>query len=566
MPRTLSILACFVAVATTTNCQRTDESRRPIFVDLAQETGLDFVHFNGMTGEYYYPEMMGGGGAMLDYDGDGDLDLYLIQGSLVAPEDDLDDALFPPRHSPPFVDRLYRNDSVMGRAGLLDLRFVDTTTTASISPTGYGMGIAVGDTNNDGSPDLYRTGFGSNQLLRNRRDGTFLDETEGARADDPRWSVAAVFFDYDRDGQLDLYVGNYLDFTLGTHKTCRDAAGAQDYCGPTAYDGVTDRLFHNLGNGSFEDVSAISGIGTKKGKTLGALAVDLTDDGWLDLYVANDGEPNFLWINQGDGRFVDEALWRGCAVNAEGLPQASMGVDAGDFDNDGDFDLFMTHLTGEANALFRNDGAGSFTEIAGAAGLALASWPLTSFGTHWIDFDNDGWLDILTLGGAVKKIEVLAQAGDPYPLHQRKQLYRNTGNGRFEEVGAGAGEVFEFSEVGRGAAFGDLDNDGDVDVLVFNSSGPARLLNNEIGSRKPWTGFRAMPGARLLALDVHTVKQAHRFATDGSYASANDPRVILGGGFATQGARYQRIRGDGKTTVLQGLAPRHYYLFPDFPE
>jgi hypothetical protein len=428
------------------------------------------------------------------------------------------------------------------------------------------MGIAIGDTDNNGSPDLYRSAFGSNQLLRNRGDGTFSDETEGAGVDDPRWSVAAVFFDYDRDGWLDLYVGNYLDFNLGTHKICRDAAGAQDYCGPTAYNGVSDRLFHNLGNGSFEDVSAISGIGTKKGKTLGALAVDLTDDGWLDLYVANDGEPNYLWINQGDGRFVEEALWRGCAVNAEGLPQASMGVDVGDFENDGDLDLFMTHLTGEANALFRNDGAGSFTEIAGATGLAVASWPLTSFGTHWIDFDNDGWLDILTLSGAVKKIEVLAQAGDPYPLHQRKQLYRNTGNGRFDEIGARAGEVFELSGVGRGAAFGDMDNDGDVDVLVFNSNGPARLLINEIGSLEPWIGFQGTPGAGLLAIDADAARQAHRFATDGSYASANDSRVILGAGFAAEGVRYQKIRGDGKKTVLQGLAPRHYYTLPGVPE
>jgi hypothetical protein len=542
------------------------ESEGPIFADLAQETGLDFVHFNGMTGKYYYPEMMGGGGAMLDYDGDGDLDLYLIQGSLMGPEEDLDDALFPPRHSPPFADRLYRNDSLTGDATPQVFRLVDTTPADSIPPTGYGMGIAIGDTDNNGSPDLYRSAFGSNQLLRNRGDGTFSDETEGAGVDDPRWSVAAVFFDYDRDGWLDLYVGNYLDFNLGTHKICRDAAGAQDYCGPTAYNGVSDRLFHNLGNGSFEDVSAISGIGTKKGKTLGALAVDLTDDGWLDLYVANDGEPNYLWINQGDGRFVEEALWRGCAVNAEGLPQASMGVDVGDFENDGDLDLFMTHLTGEANALFRNDGAGSFTEIAGATGLAVASWPLTSFGTHWIDFDNDGWLDILTLSGAVKKIEVLAQAGDPYPLHQRKQLYRNTGNGRFDEIGARAGEVFELSGVGRGAAFGDMDNDGDVDVLVFNSNGPARLLINEIGSLEPWIGFQGTPGAGLLAIDADAARQAHRFATDGSYASANDSRVILGAGFAAEGVRYQKIRGDGKKTVLQGLAPRHYYTLPGVPE
>jgi hypothetical protein len=250
------------------------------------------------------------------------------------------------------------------------------------------MGVTTGDFDDDGWTDLYVTSFGANRLLRNHGNGTFSDVTDRAGVVEDRWSVAATFLDFDGDGHLDLYVGNYLDFTLATHKVCLDAAGAQDWCGPTAYRGVTDRLFRNRGDGTFEDVSLTTAVGQPAGKGLGVVAGDFDGDGRLDLYVANDGEPNFLWLARGSGNFHDEALFAGCAVTADGLPQASMGVTAGDYDNDGDDDLFMTHLTGEANALYRNAGDGTFTDVSLASGLSLPSWPHTGFGTSWLDYDN----------------------------------------------------------------------------------------------------------------------------------------------------------------------------------
>ncbi len=539
----------------------------PLFADATGAAGLDFVHFNGMTGGYVFPEMMGGGGALLDYDGDGDLDAYLVQGRRFdgAPAA----ALFPPRHPEPLTDRLYRNDLAPAGDGGTRARLVDVTGTAGLPPAVYGMGAATGDVDGDGDVDLYVTAFGPNRLLVNRGDGTFRDATAEAGADDPRWSVAATFFDFDRDGDLDLYVGNYLDYTLATDKVCLDAAGARDYCGPAAYLGVSDRLLANRGDGVFEDVSAASGLGARRGRGLGALAADLDGDGWPDLYVANDGEPNFLWVNRRDGTFEDRAPLAGCAVDADGRPQASMGVDAGDYDRDGDLDLFMTHLAGEANTLYRNDGELGFTDVSRAAGLAAPSLPLTGFGTGWRDFDGDGRLDLLVANGAVKTIGALARAGDPYPLHQEKLLFRGLAGGRFEEVSAVAGEVFALSEVGRGVAFGDVDNDGDVDALVVNNNGPARLLENRSGAGRRWLGagfhgagaVRAV-GARLAVRTSAGESQVRRIATDGSYAAAGDPRVAFGLG-SEPGPVTLRVELPGERVVeWRGLAPDlHYALW-----
>ena len=532
--------------------------------------GLDFVHFNGMSGEFYFPEMMGGGGAMLDYDNDGDLDLYLVQGRMLGPGIALEDALFPPRHPLPLSDRLYRNDLSIGPDGKRLLGFTDVTAASGELARDYGMGVATGDFDGDGWTDLYVTNFGPNRLLRNNGDGTFSDVTGAAGAGDNRWSVAATFFDYDRDGFLDLYVGNYLDFTLATHKVCLDAAGAQDWCGPAAYRGARDRLLHNRGNGTFEDVSRMSGVGRPESKGLGAVAADLDRDGLVDLYVANDGEPNFLWLNQGDGTFRDEALYGGCAVGSDGLPQASMGVAVGDYDNDGDDDIFMTHLTGENNALFRNDG-GLFTDVSAAAGLSKPSWPLTGFGTAWFDFDNDSWLDLLTLNGAVRSIETLVQAGDPYPLHQKKMLFRNAAGGSFEEATERAGGSFELSEVGRGAAFGDVDNDGDTDVLVVNNSGPARLLLNRRGNSGSWVGLRctsgraasANRGTRFAVLRPGQGPLWRRVTTDGSYASASDPRVLVGLGEPVDQIDVMVRWPNGEAAKWRGLAAGSLYNFPE---
>ncbi|HUP43623.1 MAG TPA: VCBS repeat-containing protein, partial [Thermoanaerobaculia bacterium] len=364
----------------------------PYFVDRAAEWGLDFVHFNGMTGEYYFPEMMGSGCALLDYDGDGDLDVYLVQGALLGPDDTMADALFPyPGPGRP-RDRLYRNDPVRLPDGSWEPRFVDVTEASGLDVTGYGMGVATGDYDGDGDLDLYRTSYGPNQLWRNDGDGTFTDVTAEAGVDDPRWSVSAAFLDYDRDGRLDLYVVNYLEFDVAANPRCFTQSSRRDYCGPADFPPVPDRLFHNRGPApdgasggvTFEDVSAASGIAAARGPGLGVVAADFDGDGWTDLFVANDGQVNFLWRNQGPGpkggpggvTFRDEALLAGVALNREGRAEAGMGVDAADFDADGDLDLFLTHLAGETNTLYVNDGSGQFQDRTLEHGLGAPSFPL----------------------------------------------------------------------------------------------------------------------------------------------------------------------------------------------
>ncbi len=513
----------------------------PLFKDVATETGLAFVHFNGMSGEHYFPEMTGQGGALLDYDNDGDLDLYVVQGSVLGPGKTMEDVFFPPPGPHPPSDRLFRNELIGGASK--GLRFTDVTVESGLAKiaTGYGMGVASGDFDNDGFVDLYVTNYGSNQLLRNRGDGTFIDVTASAKVDDTAWSTSASFFDFDRDGWLDLFVANYVVFDLKRNPKCFATSSRRDYCGPSSFDGIADRLWRNRGDGTFEDVSTRSRIDGVKAAGLGVVAADFDEDGWIDLYVANDGEPNHLWLNQRDGTFRDEALLGGVAVNREGAPEASMGVLATDFDTDGDADLFMTHLMGETNTLYVNDGGGLFEDRTLETGLSADSLPFTSFGTAWLDVENDGRLDLMIANGAVRILEALAGGGERFPLAQSNQLFLNRG-GRFEDATARAGKPFQIAEVSRGTAVGDLDNDGDADLVVFNNNGPLRLLRNEVGQETPWLGLRLtgtgggrdMLGARVEVLRTGQPPHWGRVVTDGSYCSANDPRVLIGLGKATK--------------------------------
>ncbi len=535
-----------------------------LFIDASEESGLGFVHWNGMTGRFYMPENMGAGGALGDFDNDGDLDLYLIQGRLLGPGAKLEDALIPPPGPLPLSDRLYRNDLEKGR-----VRFTDVSARAGLeAAAGYGMGAASGDFDNDGDLDLYVTAFGPNRLLRNGGDGTFEDVTTSAGVDDERWSVPALFFDFDRDGWLDLFVGHYLDFSYEKHRPCTTTAGALDYCDPEVYAGVGDRLWRNRGDGTFEDVTRRAGLGEASdkalGKALGAVAADFNGDGWLDLYVGNDGQPNHLWINQGDGTFVDEALFAGCAVNGDGRSEASMGVDAGDFDNDGDLDLFLTHFADETHTLFQNDGRGLFTDVTSVAGLAASSLEANGFGAGLVDLDGDGVLDVVAVNGAVRAVEALA--GELYPFHQRNQVFRGLGDGRFAEA---AGEaVLAVSEVSRGALFGDVDNDGDLDVVVSNNAGPARLWLNAAGAAQGFVGLRLLTGTPprdALGAWVGLVRSGapvlwRRAATDGSYAAARDPRVLFGlGGGEEKGPFTVHVHWPGgRREVFDGVAAGRY--------
>ena len=492
-----------------------------VFEEIAAKVGLTFVHSAGATGQFYVPEVMGAGAGLLDYDNDGDLDVYLLQNRSLDPARPVDASQ---------THRLFRNELVEHKT----LAFTDVTAGSGAGGLSYGMGVATGDYDNDGDTDLYVTALGSNTLYRNDGSGRFTDVTAAAGVDDPRWSTAATFLDYDRDGDLDLFVANYLDFSVAANKQCFDPAGTRDYCGPRSYRAVPDRLFRNDGGGRFTDVSEPAGITRAFGAGLGVSTGDYDGDGWIDLYVANDATPNQLWINQHDGTFVDEGPLSGVALNAAGNPEGSMGVASGDYDRDGDEDLFVTNIIAETFALYTNDGRGGFDDTRVGAGLAQPTAAFTGFGTDWIDYDNDGWLDLFIANGAVNIIE--AQRGQPVPFRMRNQLFHNLGTGKFAETSRQGGPSFERADVGRAAAFGDLDNDGDTDIVVTSSNAPVQLLRNRIGARAAWLQVRLDNGAtnRIgLGALVHVERasappQIRRVRTDGSYLTAQDPTLTFG--------------------------------------
>ena len=542
------------------------------FVDRAQATGLDFVHFNGMSGGFYQPEIMAPGVGLFDYDNDGDLDVYLVQGQMLGTGKTSGQAVLQPKAPMPLRGRLYRNDLQLEAAATSRFRFTDVTEQSGLDARRYGMGVAAGDYDNDGCVDLYLTNFGPNQLFRNNCDGTFTDVSRASGVADDGWSVPAAFVDIDRDGWLDLFVGHYLVYSVDRHVNCFTESRLPDYCPPERYRPEPDRLYRNRRNGTFADVTASSGVARAFGPALGVATADFNGDKWIDIFVANDQKENQLWINQGDGTFKDMALGSGAALSAAGSTTANMGVDAGDFDNDGDEDLFVTELTGQGSALYVNDGNGQFEEQSARTGIRLMTLPYTGFGTGWFDYDNDGWLDIFAVNGLVTQNLDALGAGNPFPLQQPNLLIRNLGMGKFEEVTRRAGAVFRLLEVSRGAAFGDIDNDGDMDVVVTNAAGPVRLLLNQIGHRQHWLGLRLvgadgrrdMLGARVAVIRSDGSTLWRRARADGSYASANDPRVLVGlaGSTAVRGIQvtwpsgrveeWSDVPVDRYTTVREG--------------
>jgi hypothetical protein len=511
---------------------------KPIFKDVAEQVGLRFQHYNGMTGKFYLPEITGSGGALFDFDNDGDLDVYLDQGSVLEPTTKPATTMFPWRGAEPPRGKLFRNDLIASGGARRPLAFTDVTEESGIVATGYGMGVAVGDINNDGLPDLYLTNLGSNLMYLNKGGGKFVDVTKTSGTDDPRWTTSASFVDYDRDGWLDLMIVNYADFTPANSPNCYAATTARDYCTPRVFRSPGNRLFHNKGNGTFEDATVPAGVDKEFGHGLGVVTADFNDDGWPDIYVANDGDPNQLWINQKNGTFTNDALLSGAAVNRNGQAEAGMGVDAGDFDGNGTDDIFVTHLMDETNTLYVNMGQSLFEDRTREAGLGMPGRRFTGFGAVFFDYDNDSWLDLFVANGAVQLLPPLVREKNPFPLGQPNQLFRNTAKGNFVEV---IERELQPLEVSRGVAMGDVDNDGDTDVLVTNNNGPVRLLLNQVGNRNHWLGLRLTGkngrdalGAQVDVTTTSGCSLRRRVRTDGSYLSANDPRVLVGLSVATQ--------------------------------
>ena len=500
-------------------------------VDATDEWNVHFTHDTGAGGELLFPEMMGGGVAVFDADEDGHLDLYFISGGTGLKG--------PPDPEGP-VNRLFLQGD--------DGRFTDATAGSGLGDPGYGTGVAVGDFDNDGHEDVFVANIGADRLFRGRGDGTFEDVTGaagipgGGRSDldpDTHWSSSAAFCDIDGDGHLDLYVVGYVLFDRSVE--CTDKAGRREYCGPDSFEDRVDTLLHNRGDGTFRDITAEAGLDVVTGAGLGVVCEDFDDDGRVDVYVANDGDPNQLWMNQGDRTFIDDALIMGSSVNAAGLYEAGMGVVAADFDNDTDFDLFLTHLRDETNTFYRNLGEGvGFEDQSTRTGLAAASTPYTGFGTAPIDVDLDGDLDLVIVNGRVTRGDPLTTAlpGPWNDYAEPNLVYRNEldGGGRFRRLDGEVRPFVEPVEVGRGLATGDLDGDGDLDLAVSNIESPARLYRAEpppgrwllVDAYDPRLRRRAL-GARV-RVEAEGRTQVRTIHGAMSYLSSCDPRAHFGFG------------------------------------
>ncbi|MCH2141735.1 MAG: CRTAC1 family protein [Phycisphaerales bacterium] len=486
----------------------------PWFVEAASDRGLQFDHHSGHDGTPQFPEIIGGGVALFDLEGDGDLDVYLVQSGALGTIGE-----------PANANALFRNDG--------NGRFEDVTAEAGdAGDRGYGMGVAAGDVDRDGYVDLYITNYGPDVLLRNNGDGTFVDVTKVAGLGHPGWGASAAFIDYDLDGLLDLAVTNYVQWTPDKAMSCPGPGGRPDYCAPNAYDAPSpDLIYRNEGNMRFRDVSVETGWRTAFGNGLGIVPLDYDDDGLPDLFVANDQRPNQLWRNLGDGTFKDEADVVGVAIDMHGEAKAGMGVDAADVDDDGDLDLLVVNLAAQSDSFFRNEGDW-FVDGTAAAGLASASRPYTRFGMGFHDFDNDSYPDLYMANGRVLRRDVVS--GDPYA--ESNLLLKGLPGGRFEAVEPIGGVQPAIALTSRGAAFGDLDGDGGLDLVVVNRDAPASLLMNVVPERGHWASVDLIDvdgGPAELAtlwgvLGTREIRRECRTAS--SYLSANPHRVHVGFG------------------------------------
>jgi enediyne biosynthesis protein E4 len=492
------------------------------FTDVTSEAGIRFKHNSGAFGKKYLPETIGSGGAFLDYDNDGWQDVFLVN-SMDWPESKK-------RRS---FSALYHNNK--------DGTFTDVTQQVGLGVEMYGIGVAVADYDNDGNDDIFVTCVGPNHLFRNLGNGKFADVTARVGLNEPGFSTSAAWFDYDNDGKLDLFVGRYVEWSVQTDLFCTLDGKNKTYCTPQTYKGQSSQLYRNRGNGTFENVTARAGVNDAAGKTLGVALLDFDDDGWMDLFVANDTEPNKLYRNNHNGTFTDNAVIAGVAFSEAGTARAGMGVDAADYDGSGKQSVVIGNFTNESIALYHNDGSGLFTDEAAASGIGKVSAQSLTFACFFFDYNLDGLLDVFAANGHVSDDISVVQPTVKYA--QPPHLFQNNGKKKFQEVTAKLGRALNRAIVGRGAAYGDYDNDGDLDLLITTNNGPARLLRNDnanqndvlrvrtIGAKSNRNGI----GAKVV---VKTSKGRTLYAmvrTGSSYCSQSELPLVFGLGKPEEG-------------------------------
>ena len=535
-----------------------------IFQDVAAKAGLtSWHHVAGTPAKRLILEAKGPGVCLLDYDNDGWLDIYLVNGSTY-------DALAG-KAEPPHAALFHNNH---------DGTFTEVTAKAGVANDRWGYGCAVGDYDNDGWPDLYVTNYGKNRLYRNNHDGTFTDTAEAAGVSVGTWSAGATFGDYDGDGRLDLFVDGYLKFDLSNPPYSGSKAmgfgfcqyrGEQVMCGPRGLVGEQDHLFHNNGDGTFTDVSKKLGVDNPAGYYgLGALFADVNGDGKMDLLVANDSTPNYLYINKGNGTFEDASYTSGFALNNDGREVANMGLAAGDYENNGHLSIVSTTFSDDYNVLFQNDGTGFFTDVSYQAGIAVSSIPFVGFGDGFLDYDNDGWKDLLIINGHVyPEVDRHPDWGTSYA--QRPLLYHNVKKGKFELVPPVEGTGLAQVSVGRGAAFGDIFNDGKIDVVINNMDGVPTLLRNVNPDHHHWVDLKLIGGPRsprdavgaTVYLNAAGIRQRGDVLSGGSYLSSNDMRIHFGLGDAADAGTAEIHWPSGEKEIIKLPAVDQIYTISE---